>query len=537
MKLNHKILLMPLVTALAFSLFFGLTQRATNKSAETIERIRDEFFHALELSHDLEKDLLTIRQLLTSAMTNADEDQVAAADAVASHFRLTVAGCRGVPALESQLAPLLVEFNAYYDVATISTLEMIQQDLLELDFQPEFLERLALKNKRYDKLNRDLTAVVEKTNQQMEEAIDRVDSRVRRMRRVMNLTSLIFLGVLVVISVLVIAAIVRPVHRMSGVAQAIAGGDLGLELDHQSNDALGELADSIRDMQASLIRDIARREKAEADLIAAQGQIIQSEKMAVLGELVAGLAHELNTPLGTLASSADVVDRSRRIISEKCNSAADLAEVTSDPRYRKAMQALAQGVEGMSAASGRIGDLVAGLKSFSQLDKAELQQTDLNEGLINISKLVEDGLPAGVELVLDLGEIAPILGYPAQLNQLFLGLILHAARDTAPVGGAVTVTSEQIADQVQVMVRDPGCGYEPGALAALFRPGFQADSQRVRMDWDMITVQSIVDRHRGSLAAQSVPGQGTTYVINLPVWSREPDPAEERRVEPHGDSI
>ena len=287
MKFNHKIFLMPLVTALAFSLIFALTQRATNKSAETITRIRDEFFHALELSHDLEKDLLTIRQLLTTAVTNADEDQVAAADTVATHFRQTVAGCLGVPGLREMLVPLQEEFDAYFELAKFSTREMIEQDLLALDFQSGFLERVALMNQRYDELNRDLIKVVEETNEQLVRAIDRMKVRIDRVRWIMNVTSLVFLGVLVLISILVIGAIVRPVHRMSRVAQAIAGGDLGQSLDHQSNDALGELADSIRDMQAALIRDIARREKAEADLIAAQGQIIQSEKMAVLGELVA----------------------------------------------------------------------------------------------------------------------------------------------------------------------------------------------------------------------------------------------------------
>ena len=518
MKFNHKIFLMPLVTALAFSVFFGLTQRATNKSAETIVRIRDEFFHALELSHDLENDLLTIRQLFTTAVTNADEDQVAVADTVAGHFRQTVAGCLGVAGLQEMLGPLQVEFDAYFDLARTTTLEMIQQDLEHLDFQTSFLEQVGLMNQRYETLNRDLAEVVEKTNQQLIDAIDRMDVRIGRVRRVMNLTSLVFLGVLVLISVLVIAAIVRPVHRMSRVAQAIAGGDLGLSLDHQSNDALGELADSIRDMQASLIRDIARREKAEADLIAAQGQIIQSEKMAVLGELVAGLAHELNTPLGTLASSADVVDRGRKIIQEKCSAGSDLTEVTADPRFIKAMQAIENGVAGMSAASGRINDLVTGLKAFSQLDQAELQQLDLNEGLRNTLLIVEGGLPDGVQLEFELGEEAPILGYPAQLNQMFLGLVMHAIRDVESPG-AVTVTSQQIADQVQITVRDTGIGYEPDALQVLFKPGFQSDTQRVRMDWDMITVQSIVDRHHGSLAAESVPGQGTTYVINLPVWS------------------
>ncbi len=524
MKFNHKIFLMPLVTALAFSVFFGLTQRATNRSSETIDRIRDEFFHALELSHDLEKDLLTIRQLLTTAVTNADEDQVAAADTVAAHFRQTVAGCAGVPGLEDRLAPMLMEFDAYFELAMISTREMIAQDLLDLDFQPGFLERVALMNQRYDKLNRDLIHVVAETNEHMARAIDRMGVRIDRVRWIMNVTSLVFLGILVLISILVTAAIVRPVNRMSKVAQAIAGGDLGQSLDHQSNDALGELADSIRDMQASLIRDIARREKAEADLIAAQGQIIQSEKMAVLGELVAGLAHELNTPLGTLASSADVVGRSRKIIQEKCSAGFDLEEVRNDPRFQRAIIALEQGILGLGAASDRINELVTGLKAFSQLDKADFQQTDLNEGLRNTLNLVDRGFPEGVELELELGEIEPVLGYPAQLNQLFLALITHAVRDIDPPG-TVTVKTEQIADQAQITVTDTGCGYEPAALQALFKPGFKSDTSRVRMDWEMITCNSIVERHHGSMAAESVPGKGTTYVINLPVWSKE-QPAE-----------
>ncbi len=344
--------------------------------------------------------------------------------------------------------------------------------------------------------------------------------RIDRVRWIMNVTSLVFLGVLVLISILITAAIVRPVNRMSRVAQAIAGGDLGQSLDHQSNDALGELADSIRDMQAALIRDIARREKAEADLIAAQGQIIQSEKMAVLGELVAGLAHELNTPLGTLASSADVVDRSRKIIQEKCAVGPDLEVVRSDPRFQRAMLALENCVLGMGVASDRINELVTGLKAFSQLDKADFQQTDLNEGLRTALNLVDQGFPEGVELKLELGDIEPILGYPAQLNQLFLALITHAVRDIDS-SGTVTVKTEQISDQAQITINDNGRGYDHTALQALFQPGFKSDTSRVRMDWEMITCSRIVDRHHGSLAAESIPGEGTTYVIYLPVWSKE----------------
>ncbi len=522
MKFSHKIFLMPLVTALAFSVIFALTQRATTKSAQTNDRIRDELFHSLELSHDLETDLLNIRQMLTSAVLTLDPDRVGEADSVAIHFRATLRNCQGVPGLEGSIEPLRVDFAEYYGLGRITAMDLIHRGGINSEIPDNLPGRVESMNERFEALNGVLAQIVDDTNQDLEEAIDRTGVRIGRVRWIMNVTSLVFLGLLVVISILVIGAIVRPVNRMSSVAQAIAGGNLGLELDHRSNDALGELADSIREMQSSLIQDIARREKAEADLIAAQGQIIQSEKMAVLGELVAGLAHELNTPLGTLASSVDVVERSRRIILEKCSTGSDLAEVTSDPRYQRAMQALERGVAGMDAASVRIGELVTGLKTFSQLDKAEFQQTDLNAGLHNIVKLMERSLPQGVEFRLELGEVVPILGYPAQLNQMFLSLITHAVRDVLPPG-SVTLRTEQIAGQVQITVRDTGRGYEPDALQALFKPGFKADTSRVRMDWEMITSNSIVDRHGGSMAAESTPGEGTTYVINLPVWSEDPD--------------
>ena len=166
----------------------------------------------------------------------------------------------------------------------------------------------------------------------------------------------------------------------------------------------------------------------------------------------------------------------------------------------------------------RLIEQVQGLKGILNVAQVVVSSLELDEVLQNIFHLTDGGLPEGVKLELDLGAKAPILGYPAQLNQFLLGLIMHAARDITPAG-TVTVSTRLIADQVQITVTDTGCGYEPEALRALFKPGFQSDTQRVRMDWEMITVQSIVDRHRGSLAAESVPGQGTTYVINLPVWS------------------
>jgi len=520
MKFNHKIMLSPLVTALAFTLLFVLTYRATNRSSETITRIQDEFFHSLELSHDLETNLLTIRHLLTEAVTNGNEDLIVEAEEAAAGFRATVVACRDVPSLSGMLAPLNADFEQYWSLALVTTREMVEQDQeLSLEFSAELYQNIGLMNQRYHALRDNMAVVVADNNTQLETAIETMRDRIARIRRVMNITSLVFVGILFVLSVIVIGSIVRPVHRMSKVALGIADGDLGLELDHRSNDALGELADSFRKMQAALISEFERREKAEVELIAAQGQVIQSEKMAALGKLVAGLAHELNTPLGTMASSVDVVDRSRRIILEKCAGAGTLADIRQDNRFGRATHAMEDGVANLQTASARIGELVAGLKSFSQLDKAEFQQTDVNDSLRTILQLVERRLPADVTVDLQLGDLDPVLGYPAQLNQLFLNLIQHAIRDIDPPG-RITLTTTQEGQEVVTTLTDTGRGYAPDSLKALFNPNFRAASSRMAVDWEMVACNRIVGLHQGTLTAESRLGEGTTYRITIPVWSR-----------------
>ncbi len=518
MKFTHKIMLSPLVTALAFLLIFAMTQRAAERSSETIGRIQDEFYHASELSHKLQIELLTLRHLLTEAATNSNEDALIEAETAAAAFHETINGCRDVPALEAMIAPLGHDFDRYYSQARLATSHMIEQARgLSLDFDQEVFAEVREMNRRYEKLSGEIGIVVDSNNARLELAIASTRARIARLRWVMNITSIVFLVLLFFLSVVVISSIVRPVNRMSRLAQAISGGDLQSELDYRSRDALGELADSIREMQASLISDIARREKAEADLIATQGQMIQSEKMAVLGKLVAGLTHELNTPLGAMASSVDVVDRSRGIIVEKCRGEGSAAEVSADPRFVKAVGAMSNGLSSMSEATGRIEELVNGLKVFSQLDKGEVQQTNVNADLEAALNLIAHDIPDGLEIVREFGPLEDVLAYPAQLNQALFSLVRHAIRDTTPPG-TITLSTEQIGETVQVTIADTGCGYQPDALLALFNPSFKADTSRMRMDWEMVTSSRIIERHQGTISAKSDPGVGTRYVVQIPVW-------------------
>lgn len=518
MSFTYKIMLGPLATAVAFLVIFGVTEKATQDSSRTIGRIQDEFFHASELSHDLQLQLLSMRHLLTTAVATGDRDILQQTDDLAGKIHDTMTGCSDVPSLAEVMPPLAAKFGNYYDQARQTTERLISDAAGPRGESVEDLSHLVQQmNRSYADLSSDLGEIVARNNDQLALAIAEMRTRISDTRRALNIGSVVFLVLLVLLSTLVVGSIVRPVHRMNRLARAISGGDLGQSLDYHSGDAIGELADSFREMQKSLIDDIARRQKAESDLIATQGQMIQTEKMAVLGKLVAGLTHELNTPLGAMRASLDVMRRSHEIIESGCAVGTGEDAGPGEDRSVRASRAMEQALTNLNQATGRIAELVNGLKVFSQLDKGEVQQTDLNEGLRATLTLVEHDLPDGVEIVRQMGELEPVLGYPAQLNQAFIVLLRHATRDTTPPG-TVTVCTEQLADHVRVTIADTGCGYDPEALVALFNPSFRAETGRMHMDWEMVSSRRVIERHQGTISATSEVGHGTRYVVEIPVW-------------------
>ena len=146
MKFTHKIMLSPLVTGVAFLLIFAVTQQAAQHSSRTIARIQDEFFHATELSHELQIELLTLRHLLTEAATNGNEDALLESEDLAARFRATTAKCQDVPGLSAMIAPLTLEFDRYYEVAHRTSGRMVEQaGALDLDLN-NFMQSKVGKN-------------------------------------------------------------------------------------------------------------------------------------------------------------------------------------------------------------------------------------------------------------------------------------------------------------------------------------------------------------------------------------------------------
>jgi len=254
-----------------------------------------------------------------------------------------------------------------------------------------------------------------------------------------------------------------------------------------------------------------------AALREAQAQLVQSEKMAALGNLVAGVAHEINTPLGAVVSNTDLVARA---VAKAQDAIANPAEVA---RYLEK----AAGLSGVSReACRRIGDIVRSLRNFARLDEAERKPADLHEGLDSTLTLVAHLLKNRISVRRDYGRLPPLDCHANQLNQVFLNMLVNAAQAIDGPGEIVIRTrAEPVGTDgirgpggaVVVEIADSGCGIAPEHLAKIFDPGFTTKGVGVGTGLGLAICYRIVANHQGKIAVDSTRGRGTTFRIVLPV--------------------
>lgn len=246
-----------------------------------------------------------------------------------------------------------------------------------------------------------------------------------------------------------------------------------------------------------------------------QAQLVADAKITGMGHLVAGVAHELNTPLGTARSSFD----SLRRVAERLASALQASEIGEHDRrvlaervLPAAASASQAGEEGLS----RIASLMHSLRDFSRLDAAEAQRVDLHTGLDAAIELVPPYLRNGVELERDYQPLPRVACRPAELNQVFLTILTNALEAVAGKG-RVTVRTRSDAGQAIVEVEDTGPGIARERLAELFEVGLTTKDRRVGLRVGLPIARRVVHQHGGSIRVQSQPGRGTVMAICLPV--------------------
>ncbi len=269
--------------------------------------------------------------------------------------------------------------------------------------------------------------------------------------------------------------------------------------------------------------------KANVHLRHTQSQLVQSEKMAALGVLVAGIAHEINTPVAAIDSMHDTQMKALEKLSTHLQT--NSPEVIENPKMKLLLSMIAEGDRVIESACDRVTNIVRRLRSFARLDEAELKTVDIHEGLDDTLTLIHHELKHSIKVNKNFGQIPQIACFPGRLNQVFLNLLINA-RQAMKGGGEITISTYARDDKVFVEFTDTGVGIPPENVKRIFDPGFTTKGVGVGTGLGLSICYQIIQDHRGEILVKSEVGKGSTFTIVLPADLETLIRRQERAVAP-----
>jgi two-component system, NtrC family, sensor kinase len=265
----------------------------------------------------------------------------------------------------------------------------------------------------------------------------------------------------------------------------------------------------------------------------AQNQLLQQDKMASIGQLAAGVAHEINNPVGFVSSNLNTM---RQYVNGLLSLSSAYEVALASPGDAAAAKALDEQRESVEIeylredlpvlldecadGLGRVKKIVQDLKDFSRVDQANWQEADLNVGLESTLNVVRHEVKYKAEVEKHLAPLPPVVCLAAQLNQVFMNLIVNATH-AIPERGTITLSSGTHENWAWVQVEDTGCGMSEEVKRRIFEPFYTTKDVGKGTGLGLSLSFSIVQKHGGIIRVKSVPGQGSAFRVWLPIGGPE----------------
>jgi signal transduction histidine kinase len=251
------------------------------------------------------------------------------------------------------------------------------------------------------------------------------------------------------------------------------------------------------------------------ELQATQTELVQSEKMAALGKLAAGIAHEINNPIGALKSTASTTTQCLSKIEQFFETQEEYVAFKKNAKFQNLFQILKDNSQVFKTVSDRVAKIVNSFIKFARLDKAGFDQVDIHECIDNTLSLIQHEFKARTTVEKIYGNVPRIACYPAELNQLFMNLLTNAAQ-AIENEGIITIRTYIEKDKVHIQITDSGFGISQEQIKGLFDPNFTKKGSRVKAGMGLFISYNIVQRHQGEIKVESEVGKGSIFTIILP---------------------
>ncbi|KVH44861.1 histidine kinase [Burkholderia diffusa] len=261
-------------------------------------------------------------------------------------------------------------------------------------------------------------------------------------------------------------------------------------------------------------------------------QLLQSEKLASIGQLAAGVAHEINNPIGFISANLNTLRTWVRSLLDVI-AAHDAALAQLEPATRDALTAMRGAadldylrdeivtlIDESIDGAVRVRRIVQDLRDFSRPGSGEWSVVDIHAGLESTLNVVHNELKYKADIVREYGDVPQVECLPSQLNQVFMNLLVNAAQ-AIPVRGVITIRTSSDGEQVTIAISDTGTGMTPDVVRRIFDPFFTTKPVGQGTGLGLSVSHGIVERHRGAIDVTSEPGRGTTFCVRLPIRRME----------------